>query len=225
MKRLLLLDDKPDGTLMIHEIYRSLQGESKFTGLPCVFVRLAVCDSRCSWCDTPHAFNQGEVMSLDSVVEQVRAFDCGMVLITGGEPLLQAEVLSLMAQLSDAGLVVCIETSGAHDINGIDPRVHIVMDLKCPGSGEVAGNHWPNLDALKPSDEIKFVVAGKTDFDWAQDTIFKHRLDRRCNLLFSPVWDVVTPHELSAWLLDSGIEARLQLQIHKYIWDPQQRGV
>lgn len=220
-----MLQDKPAGQLLIHEIYCSIQGESTFAGLPCVFVRLAVCDSRCVWCDTPHAFNQGELRSLEEVVRQVDQWSCPLVEITGGEPLLQEEVFPLMARLADAGRTVLLETSGAHDVARVDPRVHIILDLKCPDSGECDGNYWPNLDRLKPTDEIKFVVASHRDFDWTVETIRRHALDRRFHILVSPVFAAVPPIQLAEWLLASGLQVRMQVQLHKYIWDPQARGV
>lgn len=219
------LQGKPPGQLLIHEIYRSVQGESTFAGLPCVFVRLAVCDSRCVWCDTPHAFKEGTPRMLDDVRREVLMFDCPLVEITGGEPLLQAEVLPLMATLADAGKIVLLETSGAHDVTPVDRRVHIIMDLKCPDSGECHANRWANLEALKPTDEIKLVVASKGDFDWAAVTIRERRLDSRFTVLLSPVFGQVTPRQLADWLLESGLNVRMQLQLHKYIWDPVARGV
>ncbi|HMF18450.1 MAG TPA: radical SAM protein, partial [Gemmataceae bacterium] len=216
---------KPAGSLLIHEIYRSVQGESTFAGLPCVFVRLAVCDARCSWCDTPHAFTQGSVWTLDDIVRKVIGYETPLVEITGGEPLVQAEVIPLMAQLADRGLTVLLETSGAHDVAAIDPRVHIIMDLKCPDSGECAANRFANLDLLKPTDQIKLVIASRADFDWAADTIRRHRLDQRFTVLFSPAFGLVTPLQLAEWLLQSGLQARLQVQLHKVIWDPKARGV
>src|SRR5438105_8538331 len=154
-QRLALLQKKPPGQLFIHEIYHSVQGESVFAGLPCVFVRLAVCDLRCVWCDTPHAFKEGAPRPLDDVLREVLAFDCPLVEVTGGEPLLQAEVFPLMTSLADAGRTVLLETSGAADIGSVDRRVHIIMGLKCPDSGECDANRWAHLDLLKPSDEIK----------------------------------------------------------------------
>src|SRR5713226_4150252 len=153
-QRISPLAGKPAGQLLIHEIYRSIQGESTFAGLPCVFVRLAVCDARCRWCDTPHAFNQGEAWSPEDVVERVRGYRCPLVEITGGEPLLQEEVFPLMTRLADQGLTVLLETSGLHPVDRVDRRVHIIMDLKCPDSGECEGNCWTNLDVLKPADQI-----------------------------------------------------------------------
>jgi len=224
-QRVALLQSPPPGQLLIHEIYRSIQGESTFAGLPCVFVRLSVCDSRCVWCDTPHAFTQGEWHGLDEVVKQALAFNTTLVEITGGEPLLQPLVLPLMARLAEAGRTVLLETSGAHDVGPVDRRVHIIMDLKCPDSGECERNHWPNLNRLKCSDEIKFVIASRRDFDWAVETICEHHLDRRFSVLLSPVFGEVEPLDLATWLLESRLNVRLQLQQHKFIWDPQARGV
>ena len=223
--RTALLQTKPPGTLLVHEIYRSVQGESTFAGLPCVFVRLAVCSQRCTWCDTPHAFNQGESVELEKIVERAQAFGCPLVEVTGGEPLLQPEVLPLMAALADAGHTVLLETSGAHDVAPVDPRVHVIMDLKCPDSGECERNRWENLDALKPTDQIKFVIASRRDFDWAADVIRQHRLDTRFTVLLSAVFGAVDLRDLAEWLLASGLNVRFQLQMHKYIWDPNARGV
>src|SRR5262245_52801619 len=224
--RVALLQSKPPGALLIHEIYRSIQGESTFAGLPCVFVRLAVCDSRCVWCDTPHAFNQGTAMNPGEVLDRVGEYGCPLVEITGGEPLLQPEVLSLMTALADRSHTVLLETSGAHDVAPVDRRVHIIMDLKCPDSGECERNRWENLEALKPSDQVKFVLASRRDFEWAEGVIRQHRLDERFTVLLSAVFDSVHPRALTEWLLASGLQhARIQLQMHKYIWDPKARGV
>ena len=223
--RLAPLQNKPAGQLLIHEIYRSVQGESTFAGLPCVFIRLAVCDARCVWCDTPHAFNQGNLLRPADIVKEVQSHHCPLVEITGGEPLLQEEVFPLMTELADGGLTVLLETSGAHDLARVDPRVHIIMDLKCPGSGECEGNRWVNLDVLKASDQIKFVLASRRDFEWAEETIRVRKLDRRFAVLLSPVFGAVEPLQLAQWLLASGLNVRMQLQLHKYIWDPQARGV
>lgn len=224
-QRLLPLAGKLPGQLLIHEIYRSLQGESTFAGLPCVFVRLAVCDARCVWCDTPHAFTQGEPWTIDRITDTVLSYDTPLVEITGGEPLLQAEVLPLMKQLADRNLTVLLETSGAHDISSVDRRVHIIMDLKCPDSGECPGNRWENLDLLKPSDEIKFVIASRRDFDWATQTVRSRGLQPRFQVLFSPAFGHITPLQLAQWLLESALNVRMQLQMHKFIWGPDARGV
>ena len=225
LHRLAPLAHKPAGRLLVHEIYRSLQGESTFAGLPCVFVRLTVCDLRCAWCDSPHAFKEGSPRTLEEVVEAVRKYDCPLVEITGGEPLLQPEVFPLMTRLADLGLTVLLETSGAHDVRPVDRRVHVIMDLKCPDSGEVAANRWDNLEALKPADQIKFVIASRRDFDWAAAVIREHKLDRRFTVLLSPAWGLAAPLELAAWLLESGLQVRMQLQLHKYVWGPEARGV
>jgi 7-carboxy-7-deazaguanine synthase len=224
-QRLLPLAGKPAGQFLIHEIYRSVQGESTFAGLPCVFVRLAVCDSRCVWCDTPHAFTQGVPWTLDAVLAKVLDDPTPLVEVTGGEPLLQPEVLPLMTRLADAGRTVLLETSGAHDVGPVDRRVHIIMDLKCPDSGECPGNRWENLEHLKPTDQIKFVIASERDFRWAETVIRQRQLDRRFAILVSPVFGAVTPLQLTNWLLSSGLQVRLQVQLHKLIWDPQTRGV
>jgi 7-carboxy-7-deazaguanine synthase len=224
--RVALLRDVPPGELLIHEIYRSIQGESTFAGLPCVFVRAAVCDSRCRWCDTPHAFTQGERMTRAAVRDKVLAFDCPLVEITGGEPLLQADVFPLMTELADAGKTVLLETSGAHDVGPVDPRVHIILDLKCPDSGECDRNLWSNLGALKPTDQIKFVIASRRDWEWAERTIRERRLDQRFECLVSAAFGAVEPVELVNWLLASGLDrVRFQLQVHKYVWEPTKRGV
>jgi 7-carboxy-7-deazaguanine synthase len=224
--RVALLRGMPPGELLVHEIYASIQGESTFAGLPCVFVRTAVCDLRCRWCDTPHAFNQGERLTRTEVLAKSLSYGLPLVEITGGEPLLQPDVFPLMTELADAGVTVLLETSGAHDVTPVDPRVRIIMDLKCPDSGEGHRNRWANLDVLKPGDEIKFVIASRRDWDWAAATIREHRLDERFACLVSAVFDAVSPADLAAWLLASGLpRVRLQLQMHKYIWNPTARGV
>jgi 7-carboxy-7-deazaguanine synthase len=223
--RVALLHEKPPGCLLIHEVYRSIQGESTFAGWPCVFVRLAVCDARCFWCDTPHAFHQGSLWTIEEILNKVQGYQCPLVEITGGEPLLQEEVFALMTALAERGMTVLLETSGAHDIAAVDRRVHIIMDLKCPDSGECARNRWENLEILKPTDQIKFVIASPVDFHWAAGTIREHALERRFTVLLSPVFESITPLQLAQWLLESGLQVRMQLQLHKYIWDPHARGV
>ncbi len=216
----------PAGELLVHEIYLSVQGESTYAGLPCVFVRTSVCDLRCTWCDTPHAFNRGERLGRAAVLAQVLAFDCPLVEVTGGEPLLQDEVYPLMAELADAGKEVLLETSGAHDIAAVDPRVVVILDLKCPDSGEESRNHWPNLDRLKPTDEVKFVIASERDWRWAEATIREHRLDERVTVLVSAVFGKLAPVQLVEWLLAAKLpRVRMQVQLHKVIWDPATRGV
>lgn len=223
--RLRPLTDKPDGSLVVHEIYRSLQGESTFVGLPCVFVRLTACHLRCGYCDTPHAFNQGVTMPLEVVVERALALGDQLVELTGGEPLLQPEALTLMTRLADAGRTVLLETSGAIDTAGVDPRVHLVLDVKTPGSGEVAANVWSNLSRLRSTDEVKFVICDRHDFDWSIGVVRDHGLTDRCPVLFSPAFGRVEPAMLAAWVLESRLPVRLQLQQHKILWDPAARGV
>jgi 7-carboxy-7-deazaguanine synthase len=223
--RLVLLQTKTLGNLLIQEIDRSLQGESTFAGLPCVFVRTTVCGQRCSWCDTPHAFAEGTEMAVAEVLRRVEELDCPLVELTGGEPLLQAETGPLMTALADAGHTVLLETGGAEDVSAVDRRVHIIMDLKCPDSGECERNRWTNLDHLKSTDQIKFVIASHRDFDWTAETIRFHRLDERFTVLLSAVFGCVTLADLAAWLLESRLNIRMQLQMHKFIWDPKARGV
>ena len=215
-----------EGKLKINEIYLSVQGESTWAGLPCVFVRLTGCDSRCSYCDTEYAFYEGSRKSLDQVFDEVLRFECPLVEITGGEPLLQKNVLSLMAALCDADRTVLIETSGAHDISGIDPRVHRIMDLKTPSSGEVARNLYANIALLNHRDEVKFVIGSRDDYEWSREQIERHQLANRVKaVLLSPVFGRIEPREIVEWMLEDRLSARFQLQIHKFIWEPRARGV
>jgi 7-carboxy-7-deazaguanine synthase len=224
-RRLKPLQGKPAGVLMTHEIYRSLQGESTYAGLPCVFVRLTACHLRCVYCDTPHAFQQGEPLRLDDVVERVLKLGDDLVEITGGEPLLQDEVYPLMTRLADLGKTVLLETSGAVDTSLVDRRVRVILDLKTPGSGEAAANVWSNVDRLMPIDEVKFVLCDRDDFDWAVDAVNRYDLTRRCPVLFSAVFGRLNPTDLAAWVLEARVPVRLQLQQHKVLWDPNARGV
>jgi 7-carboxy-7-deazaguanine synthase len=219
------LENKPAGSLVVHEIYRSIQGESTFAGLPCVFIRLTACHLRCGYCDTPHAFHRGTTLTLDDVEAQALALGGDLVEITGGEPLLQAEVFPLMRRLAEAGRTVLLETSGALDISPVDPRVRVILDVKTPGSGEVEANLWSNLALLKPSDEVKFVVCDRSDFDWAVEQIRARRLTERCPVLVSEAYGRIEPAELAAWILETGLPLRLQLQLHKLIWGPDALGV
>ncbi len=225
LARLKPLEGKPAGTLLVHEIYRSLQGESTFAGLPCVFIRLTACHLRCVYCDTPHAFAQGEILELDQIVAGALQLGDALVEITGGEPLLQPEVYPLMTRLADAGKTVLLETSGAIDISAVDPRVRVILDIKTPGSGESAANLWTNFDRLKPRDEVKLVVCDRADFDWAIAIVGQGRLYERCPVLFSAAFGLVNPAELAGWVLESRLPIRLQLQQHKILWDPMARGV
>ncbi len=213
-------------TLLVNEIFYSIQGESTHAGRPCVFVRLTGCNLRCDWCDTEYAFSEGRRMTVDEIVAQVDAYRCPLAEITGGEPLLQDAVHPLMLAMLGRGLSVMIETSGASDVSRIDPRVIKIMDLKCPGSGECEKNLWSNLDHLSARDEVKFVIADRDDYQWARDVMRSRALAERVNaVLFSCAFGRLEPARLAAWMLEDRIPARLQLQIHKHIWPPEARGV
>ena len=212
--------------LTVFEIYPSIQGESTHAGRPCVFVRLAACDLRCSWCDTPYAFTGGQKMAVDDVLGRVEALGVPLVELTGGEPLLQKDAIPLMAKLLDAGHEVLIETGGHISVADVPLPVVRIVDVKCPGSGEAGRMHWPNLDLLQPHDEVKFVVQDRADYEFARDAIARHHLPgRAAAVLLSPVHGVLDPKTLSEWILADRLSARLQLQLHKYIWPPMTRGV
>jgi 7-carboxy-7-deazaguanine synthase len=211
--------------LKINEIFHSVQGESRQAGRPCVFVRLTECNLRCTWCDTPYAFEQGEEMTHGAILDRVARFGTRYVLITGGEPLLQPQVHGLIAELLDRGYEVGIETGGSLDISPVDPRATIIMDLKCPGSGMQENNLWDNVERLKPTDEVKFVLADRDDYEWARAIMAQHRLPERCAVLLSPVHGKLSPRALAEWMLSDALGARLQMQIHKYIWPAGTRGV
>ena len=213
-------------TLTVNEIYHSIQGESTWAGQPCVFVRLTFCDLRCNYCDTEYAFYEGKKRTLKDIVDSVTSFRCGLVEITGGEPLLQKNVLPLMNMLADLGQTVLLETSGAHDIALVDPRVHRIMDLKTPGSGQVERNVWSNIDHLTSRDEVKFVIGSREDYDWSRDKVLSFELTKRCHaVLFSPIFGRIDPRAIVEWILADRLEVRFQLQMHKFIWTPTQRGV
>jgi 7-carboxy-7-deazaguanine synthase len=212
--------------LTVSEIYLSVQGESTHTGRLCTFVRLAACDLRCRWCDTPYAFTGGRKMSIDAVVEEVGRLDCPLVEITGGEPLLQPDAVPLMERLLAEGYGVLLETGGHLPIDRVPDDVVAIVDVKCPGSGEAHRMHWPNLDELSPHDEVKFVLKDRRDFDYACAVVARHDLAARtAAVLFSPVHGELDPAELARWMIECRLPARLQLQAHKYIWSPETRGV
>ncbi|MFT5121402.1 MAG: 7-carboxy-7-deazaguanine synthase [Kiritimatiellia bacterium] len=213
------------GKLTVNEIFFSIQGESSHIGLPCIFVRLAFCNLRCSWCDSTYTFYEGQELSFDQVMDQIREYPCKLVELTGGEPLAQEEAFPFMTRLCDEGYEVIVETSGSLDISRTDPRVKRIMDLKCPGSGMVARNRYKNIESLRPDDEIKFVIKDRHDYEWAKQTIDTYGLNTICPIIFSPVFDALANIELAQWMLDDGVKARFQMQLHKYIWDPAQRGV
>lgn len=211
--------------LRIHEIFYSLQGESTYSGRPCVLVRLTGCQMRCVWCDTEYAFYEGSWKSIDEIVAEVAAFGCPLVEVTGGEPLLQPAVHPLMTALCDAGYEVLLETGGGLDIALVDRRVRRIVDVKCPGSGESANNRWENLGDLRAGDELKFVLADRADYDWARREIAARGLAGRCPIHFSPVWESLAPVELAGWILADRLPVRLTLQQHKLLWGAETRGV
>lgn len=237
-------------TLVVNEVYLSLQGESTCAGLPCVFIRLTACNLRCSYCDTAYAFTTGKKWTVEDVLARVRelakpyaGFGLPLVELTGGEPLLQPNALPLMKQLCDEGFTVLVETSGAHDISGIDPRVRRIVDLKCPSSGEVARNRYENIPHLKATDEVKFVIGTAEDYQWSKQQLRDHQLVGRCALLFSWVAPLspdqrdnslkpvpagqtpITRQELVERIIADALPVRFQVQMHKVIWPPEQRGV
>lgn len=209
----------------VHEIFYSIQGESTFAGRPCVLVRLTGCQMRCTWCDTPHAFYEGRWMLHDEVLTEVEGHGCPLVELTGGEPLLQPGARPLLRALCDRGYQVLLETGGGVPIAEVDPRVHRILDIKCPASGEAEHNHWPNLAALGPRDEVKLVVADEADFRWAMAKVREHDLCRRVPVHVSPVHGAIDLEHLASLVLGEGLPIRLQLQAHKLIWGAEARGV
>jgi 7-carboxy-7-deazaguanine synthase len=214
-----------DITLQISEIFVSLQGESTYAGIPCSFVRLAGCDLHCAWCDTAYAREPEREMTIQAIVDEVRQFDTRLVLVTGGEPLLQEGCLDLLTCLCDEGYIVLLETGGHRDISRIDPRVIKVLDIKCPSSGELEKNRYANVDWLRATDEIKFVIADRNDYDWAKATVQRLYLSGRCKVLFSPVRERLEPHILAEWMVADRLPVRFQLQLHKVLWPDRKRGV
>lgn len=210
--------------LRITEIFFSIQGESTHIGRPCVFVRLTGCNLRCTWCDSEYTFTGGERISLDDIVAQVRSYGCNLVEVTGGEPLAQRESFDLIRRLCDEGFEVLIETSGSIDTTPVDPRAKLILDVKCPGSGEVEKNLWSNLDRLRPGDEIKFVIADRTDYEFARRIVQERDLGR-WTVLFSPVWGQLDLKSLAEWMLADRLPARLQTQLHKHVWGADVHGV
>lgn len=212
--------------LTVNEIFYSIQGESTHAGRPCVFVRLTACDLRCTWCDTAYAFHEGRKMSLEDVVAQVTEYGCPLVEVTGGEPLLQREVYPLMERLLGEGFSVMLETGGHLSTERVPDAVVTILDVKCPASGEADRNHWPNLERLRPHDQVKFVIQDRGDYEFARGVLGRHDLAARsAAVLFSPVHGALDPKELAAWILADRLPVRLQLQAHKYIWGPTTRGV
>lgn len=213
--------------LRVTEIFRSIQGESTHAGRPCAFVRLTGCPMRCVWCDSEYTFTGGEHMSVDAVLDEVRAFGCRLVEVTGGEPLAQREAFTLIQRLCEEGYEVLIETGGYVSTAGVDPRARLILDVKCPASGEAERNHWPNLERLRADrDEVKFVIADRADWDYARDVIARYDLEERAHaVLISPVWGEADLREVADWISASGMNVRMQLQMHKQIWGAEARGV
>ena len=211
--------------LEVTEIYKSVQGESTYMGLPCVFIRLTGCNLRCVWCDTPHAFHDGQKLSIHQIIDKVKSYDINLVEITGGEPLLQKEVFPLMESLLKNKFKVMLETSGSLAINNVPAKVIKIIDLKCPGSGEENKNLWENLNHLTSTDEIKFVIADKTDYEWSKKVLQDYELDKKVPVLFSPVFEKLKLKDLTEWILEDNLPVRLHTQLHKYIWDQKTIGV
>ncbi len=211
--------------LTVNEIFYSIQGESSHMGRPCVFVRLTYCNLRCTYCDTEYAFEEGTPLSVEEIVQKVESYGCRLVEVTGGEPLMQQEVHVLMKDLCERGFEVLLETGGSLDISQVDSRVRKIMDFKTPSSGMQKKNLYENVRFLSKSDEVKFVIGDRQDFDWSLQIIREYGLDRRCGLLMSPVFGVLEPATLASWVLESRLPVRFQLQMHKYIWEPATRGV
>ncbi len=220
------MPNSKEDSLVIHEIYASIQGESTFAGLPCTFVRTTGCNLRCTWCDTTQAFYGGTRLARSVVLERALATGTQLVELTGGEPLLQPGTIPLLRELCDHGRTVLIETSGEADVSAVDPRVHKIMDLKAPGSGESKRNRWSNLDHIRATDELKFVLAGREDYEWMRETIVSRDLPKRTpNLLASTVFGKLAARDLVDWVMQDKLPVRVQLQMHKYIWAPETQGV
>ncbi len=211
--------------LKVNEIYHSIQGESSKSGLPCVFVRLTYCNLRCTYCDTEYAFYEGEDKSIEEIINEVKKYNCKLVEVTGGEPLVQKECLELMKKLCNEGFDVMLETGGSLPIKDIDERVLIIMDLKCPSSKMEKKNLYENINFLKPKDELKFVIGNREDYDWSKEIISKYDLKNKSEILFSVVFGELEPVSLVNWIIEDKLDVRYQLQMHKYIWHPETKGV
>ncbi len=211
--------------LKVNEIYYSIQGESSKAGLPCVFIRLTYCNLRCTYCDTEYAFYNGKDFSITGIIEQVKKYQCNLVEVTGGEPLFQEECYELLHQLCEEGFEVMLETGGSLPVKEVDKRVKIIMDLKCPSSGMIKKNLYENIDYLKPQDEVKFVIGNREDYEWSKEIINKFNLDKKCAVLISPVFGKIDFVDIVNWILSDNLNVRFQLQIHKFIWEPDRKGV
>ncbi len=211
--------------LKVNEIFYSIQGESSYAGERCIFIRLTGCNLRCTYCDTEYAFYNGENLSVDTIIEKVKLYNCNLVEITGGEPLLQNEVHQLITKLCDYNYTVLLETSGSLSIEQVDKRVINILDFKTPSSKMDNKNHFQNVEYLKLTDEVKFVIGSKKDYDWSKAIIKKYNLDEKVKILFSSVFKKVEQKELVEWILEDNLNVKYQLQMHKYIWDPNKTGV
>ena len=211
--------------LKVNEIFYSIQGESSMAGKPCVFIRLTFCNLRCTYCDTEYAFYEGKEMSFEEILKEIEKYECNLVEITGGEPLVQEKVLDLMKELCEREYMVMLETGGSLPIENVDKRVKIIMDLKTPTSGMEKKNLFENLTHIKKFDEIKFVIGNKSDYEWSKDMILKYNLTDKATVLMSPVFNEINNIELASWILEDRLKVRFQLQMHKYIWSPETRGV
>ncbi len=211
--------------LKVNEIFYSIQGESSKAGLPCVFIRLAFCNLRCTYCDTEYAFYEGKDMSIEEILTEIKKYKCNLVEVTGGEPLFQKESLVLLSNLCNDGYEVLLETGGSLPIKDVDERVKIIMDLKCPSSGMLKKNLYSNIEDLKQSDEVKFVIGNREDYDWSKEIVIKYMLNEKCSILLSTVFGKLDPLTLVNWILQDNLNVRFQLQMHKFIWEPNTKGV
>ena len=211
--------------IKVNEIFYSIQGESSFAGLPCVFIRLTYCNLRCTYCDTEYAFYEGQDMSIEEILKDISQYDCKLVEVTGGEPLVQEESLDLMKKLCDLDYKVLIETGGSLPIQNIDRRVNIILDVKCPSSGMENKNDYENLNFVGHKDEVKFVIGDREDYEYSKEIIKKYNLDVKTNILFSSVFNKLSNRELAEWILEDNLKVRFQTQLHKYIWEPDKKGV
>ena len=211
--------------LKINEIFYSIQGESSYTGLPCIFIRLTYCNLRCSYCDTEYAFYDGKDISIDDILSEIKKYPTDLVMVTGGEPLIQDYCINLMEKLIAENYSVMLETSGSMKLNKVPKKVIKIVDFKCPSSDMMEKNDWQILSDIQKQDEIKFVIGNKEDYDWSKEMITKHKLNELCPILFSPVYNVMSIQDLSEWILKDGIKVRLQSQLHKHIWGPETKGV
>jgi 7-carboxy-7-deazaguanine synthase len=214
-----------EGKLRINEVFFSIQGESTYAGLPCIFVRLTYCNLRCSYCDTEYAFHEGDWRDFDDIIREVKSYNCNLVEVTGGEPLLQENVHPFMKRLCDEGFDVMLETGGHMDISAVDKRVKRIVDIKCPSSGETEKMFWQNINHINSNDQLKFVVGSREDYEFVKETITKYSLSGKCPLLISPVFGTIDLEQFAGWILEDKLGVRMQLQMHKYIWPPDQRGV